>query len=214
MQNKTDYQVNAGFFVRLAAYLIDSIIVGAALLIVRLPFWISSLVNKNNLVVRNFIFEYSIADIVVYVLGVAYFIILTYKSGATVGKRLFHLQVVSVEDRKPTLFEVIYRETIGRFLSGLIVYGGYFMIGLHKEKRGLHDLMADTKVVYSHKKLVEVETPVVYHEITQAYVPSSYMSVVQGEETSQEVDFNEETVILEDIEVIEEHSEKIEGAEE
>ena len=174
MQNKTDYQVNAGFFVRLAAYLIDSIIVGAALLIVRLPFWISSLVNKNNLVVRNFIFEYSIADIVVYVLGVAYFIILTYKSGATVGKRLFHLQVVSVEDRKPTLFEVIYRETVGRFLSSIIVNIGYFMIGVHGEKRGLHDLMSDTKVVYRFEKTVVVPTPVAEKQMPGAYIPATY----------------------------------------
>jgi len=215
MQNNIDKEVYAGFFVRLAAYLIDSVIVGSVLaVVIRFPVWISTLFNAENILVRDVIFDYSIKDMVIYALSALYFILLTYKTGMTIGKKMLHVKVVSAEDRPMTLFEVIYRETIGRFLSGLIVYGGYFMIGLHKEKRGLHDLMADTKVVYSHKKLVEVETPVVYHEITQAYVPSSYMSVVQGEETSQEVDFNEETVILEDIEVIEEHSEKIEGAEE
>ena len=161
MQTKTNNQVYAGFFVRLAAYLIDSIIVGVVLAIaVRFPIWISSLVSPDNVVVRDFIFEYSIADIVVYLLGAGYFIVLTYKNGATVGKKLLHIKVVSAEDREMTLFEVIYRETVGRFLSGLIAYVGYFMIMVHGEKCGLHDLMADTRVIYCHDSDVRVETPV------------------------------------------------------
>lgn len=174
MQNNTDNQVNAGFFVRLAAYLIDTLIVGVALLIVELPFTISSWVSPDNIVVRDFIFEYSISDIVLYVLRVLYFIILTYRTGATIGKRLLHIRVVSAEDRELTLWEVIYRETVGRFLSALIINVGYFMVIVHGEKRGLHDLMADTKVVYCHKKEVIVETPIEYQEITRAYTPVSY----------------------------------------
>ena len=171
MQNKTDNQVYAGFFVRLAAYLIDSIIVGMILaVVVRFPVWISTLISPNNIVVRDFIFEYSIKDIVIYLLGAVYFIVLTYKTGATIGKKIMHIQVVSAEEREMTLFEVIYRETVGRFLSALIIYAGYFLIGLQKEKRGLHDLMADTKVVYCHKKDVAVETPVVYREICQKFI--------------------------------------------
>ena len=37
MQNNTENQVYAGFFVRLAAYIIDWIIVGCVLLVVKLP---------------------------------------------------------------------------------------------------------------------------------------------------------------------------------
>jgi len=157
MQNNIDKEVYAGFFVRLAAYLIDSVIVGSVLaVVIRFPVWISTLFNAENILVRDVIFDYSIKDMVIYALSALYFILLTYKTGMTIGKKMLHVKVVSAEDRPMTLFEVIYRETIGRFLSGLIVYGGYFMIGLHKEKRGLHDLMADTKVVYSHKKLVRI----------------------------------------------------------
>lgn len=191
--------MNAGFFVRLAAYLIDSAIVGVILAIaVRFPIWISSLVSPDNLVVRDFIFEYSIADIVVYVLSVMYFIILTYKTGATIGKRVLHLKVVSVEERDMKLFEVIYRETIGRFLSGLLLCAGYFMIALHGEKRGLHDLMSDTKVIYCHRKDVVIEMPVPMPatEETKEYVTPSYVLQVV-EETEQE-DMQQESDILEE----------------
>ena len=180
MQNKTDNQVYAGFFVRLAAYLIDSIIVGAALLLVRFPFTISSWVSPDNLFVRPFIFEFSFVDIVSYLLTVTYFILLTYKTGATVGKRLLHLKVVSAEEREVTLFEVIYRETVGRFLSGLIVNIGYFMIGLHREKRGLHDLMSDTKVVYEFKETIVVNAPVQQVVQPSPYLQTAYVPTPQA----------------------------------
>lgn len=176
MQNRTDNQVPAGFFVRLAAYLLDSLIVGAALLLVRIPLWISSWVSPDNIIVRDFIFEYSVADILIYILGVLYFIILTYKTGTTVGKKVLNLRVVSVEERKMTLFEVAFRETVGRFLSALILNVGYIMIGVQKEKRGLHDLLSDTRVVYCHEKTVQIETPVVVKETAEAveYAPAEY----------------------------------------
>lgn len=175
MQNKSDNQLHAGFFVRLAAYLLDSLIVGVALLVVRIPFWISSIASPDNIVVRSLIFDYSIADIVIYVLGALYFIILTYKTGATIGKKMLHLRVVSTEDRKMSLFEVVYRETVGRFLSALVANVGYFMIGIHKDKRGLHDLLSDTEVIYYHEKKIYVDAEI--HEVdagAKEYVAANY----------------------------------------
>lgn len=215
MQNNMDNEVYAGFFVRLAAYLIDSVIVGTVLaVVIRFPIWISTLFSPDNILVRGVIFDYSIKDMVIYALSALYFILLTYKTGMTIGKKMLHIKVVSAEERKMTLFEVIYRETIGRFLSALVVYAGYFMIGLHKEKRGLHDLMADTKVVYSHKKVIEVETPVECQNEERMYVPNSYMPVVQEECPEEEIfeeselfdniDIPEEKDILEETERVEE----------
>ncbi|MBR1742151.1 MAG: RDD family protein [Lachnospiraceae bacterium] len=153
-------RVYAGFFVRLAAYLIDWIIVGAALLVIKIPVWISWIMNGTGFLTQDFIFKYSIYDMVIYVLKVLYFVLLTYYSGATLGKKLMNLEVVSEEDRKPTLFEIAYRESVGKFLSGLIMSVGYIIIGLDKRKRGLHDQLADTCVVYCHKKTVYVAAPV------------------------------------------------------
>ena len=91
-------------------------------------------------------------DIVLYLLQVIYFILFTYHTGTTLGKRALNLRVIRTDDEeKLDLFTVIYRETIGRFLSGLIICIGYLIIGIDKEKRGLHDILCDTRVIYAKK---------------------------------------------------------------
>lgn len=150
MQNKEP--IYAGFFVRMAAFIIDNIIVWCGLLLIRIPFGIMSLASPDNFLVKDFIFQYSVIDIVLYLAGCAYFILMTYYSGSTVGKRLMHIKVISCEDRKLTFFEVAFRETIGRFLAGIIVDAGYIMVGVDKDKRGFHDILADTRVIYEHPK--------------------------------------------------------------
>ena len=169
MQNNTENQVYAGFFVRLAAYIIDWIIVGCVLLVVKFPLWIATVASPDNFIVKDFIFSYSVKDIVLYLLSVLYFILLTYFTGATLGKRAMRLRVVSSEQRKMTLFEVAYRETVGRFLSKIIIFIGYFMIGPDREKRALHDRLADTRVVYYHVREVEIPPTVVYRESAPIY---------------------------------------------
>lgn len=169
MQNNTptkaQNRVYAGFFVRLAAYLIDWLIVGAALLVVRIPMWIASLAGGADFMFQDFIFTYSAYDILIYVLKVGYFIVMTYLTGATVGKKLLQIKVVSAEDRKPTFFEIAFRESVGKFLSGLILYVGYFIIGADKDKKGLHDILSDTRVIYYHKKTIVIPPPVEYRTI-------------------------------------------------
>ena len=187
MQNKTNNRVYAGFFVRLAAYLIDWLVVGIALLVVRIPMWISSLFHPNNLLVRDFIFQYSVADIVVYVLTVTYFILPTYYAGRTLGKRLLQLKVISAEDRSMTFFEVVYRETVGKFLSGIIIGIGYLMVGIDKEKRGIHDLLADTRVIYFHEKKEPVQTPIVYQPVQRTIIyPENQKSYYQNAMMNQQ----------------------------
>lgn len=170
MQTKTNNQVYAGFFVRLAAYLIDWLVVGIALLAVKVPMWISSLAHPGNLLVRDFIFQYSVADIVIYLLTAAYFILPTYYAGRTLGKRLLQLKVISAEDRSMTFFEVVYRETVGKFLSGILMGIGYLMIVIDKQKRGIHDLLADTEVIYYHEKKEPVQTPIVYQPVQRPII--------------------------------------------
>lgn len=60
MQNNTENQVYAGFFVRLAAYIIDWIIVGCVLLVVKFPLWIATVASPDNFIVKDFIFSYSV----------------------------------------------------------------------------------------------------------------------------------------------------------
>lgn len=160
-----DSQVYAGFFVRLSAYLIDWMIVGAALMLIRIPIWIINLGGAVDWALKDFIFQYSVYDIVLYLLKIAYFVLLTYFTGSTIGKRLLQIRVVSVEDRKPTFFEIAFRESVGKFLSAMILYIGYILIGGDKRKRGLHDILSDTYVVYQHKKVVAIPAPISYNTV-------------------------------------------------
>lgn len=133
---------------------------------------ILSVNSPNNILVRDFIFQYSVVDIVVYLVNAAYFVLQTYYSGATLGKKMFQIRVVSTEERKMTLFEVIYRETIGRFLSGVVMNLGYLLILVDKEHRSIHDILSDTHVVYYHEKKVYVHAPVTYRNMNiQPNVP-------------------------------------------
>lgn len=142
----------AGFWVRMAAYMIDSVVVFAGLLIVRLIFAGISLAGGGAITGTDILFHYSLKDIVLYALKVLYFIAFTYLTGTTLGKKAMNLRVVSKNpEEKLTLFNVVYRETVGRFLCSLPVNIGYIVAGIDSEKRGFHDMLCDTRVVYQKK---------------------------------------------------------------
>lgn len=158
----------AGFWVRLGAYIIDSIVVFAGLLVVRFVMWMGMSVFDGELFSGRILFQYTLKDIVLYAAQVLYFILCTYYTGTTLGKRAMNLRVIHADETKKLSFlNVVYRETVGRFLSGIILGIGYIMIGIDKEKRGLHDFLCDTRVVYGRK----VKVYPVYRQPVQQYRP-------------------------------------------
>ena len=191
----------AGFWVRLAAYSIDMAIVTVGLLIVRLLF-----IGINSLIAGTFLegeilFHYTLKDIVLYLLQVVYFVLFTYHTGTTLGKKAMNLRVICKEsEEKLSLLTVIYRETIGRFLSGLILCIGYLIIGIDKEKRGLHDILCDTRVIYAKKVKVY---PVYQGNRENIFVPQMTNEVAEdqnqenvSEQTLQEEITNQWNMIL------------------
>ena len=139
----------AGFFARLSAYLLDRLILLIPLGILRLILWIITLGHPDHILTQHIFFRFTPISIIMYVAMTAYFVLLTYITGRTIGKRIMRLKVVSVDaERKPTLIEILYRETFGRFLSGIVLCIGYFMIMIGDEKEALHDYLADTRVIY------------------------------------------------------------------
>ena len=141
----------AGFWVRLAAYVIDSIIVFFGLLFVRL--FLSGIMSvlSDTWIGGNILFHYTLKDILLYGFQVLYFILCTYLTGTTLGKRAMNLRVVSADGQKLTILNVVYRETIGRFLCRIYVGIGYIIAGVDREKRGLHDILCDTRVIYAKR---------------------------------------------------------------
>lgn len=172
MQNSCskDEVTYAGFWVRAAAYVIDQIVVFVGLLVVRLILAVVMSAANDTVLGGNLLFQYNLKDIILYILEVLYFILFTYYTGTTLGKKVMNLRVVNEDgEEKLSLLTVVYRETIGRFLCSVIAGIGYLLIGLDGEKRGLHDILCDTRVIYAKKvkiyqKVTEVDLqPAVYH---------------------------------------------------
>lgn len=154
MQNSysKDEVTFAGFWVRLAAYIIDSAILLILLLIVRLLISGVLSVLEGTPFDGNVLFNYTIKDILLYIFQILYFVLFVSSTGTTPGKKLMNLRVISAETGEmPGFFDVLYRETIGRFLCGLFLCIGYIAVGIDKEKRGFHDMLSDTRVIYAKK---------------------------------------------------------------
>lgn len=145
----------AGFFPRLGAYLIDSLLVGMVLLCLKIPVGILEFVIPDALIFENVLFHFNIFDIIFYLLALLYFVLTTSITGTTIGKRLFNLTVVDAEGKNLTFWNALYRESIGKYLSG-VFYFGYIMIFIDKNNRAFHDYLCDSSVIYTCKlKVVE-----------------------------------------------------------
>ena len=91
-------QVYAGFWARLAAYLIDMVLVWLGQLVVRLVLFLSfGMLLENNPLDSSFLFQYSFRDGILYAAGAVYFVLCTYYAGATLGKKALNLKVVSAD---------------------------------------------------------------------------------------------------------------------
>lgn len=150
--------VYAGFFVRLVAYVIDSLIALLAVGIIKFPFSIVA-ASGVSFLNANFIFHHSFLDVLGYVGVAAYFVLLTYFSHSTPGKMLFRLEVVT-KTGEWTFLNVLYRETVGRFLSSILCIG-YLAVLVTQDKQGFHDMLCDTNVVYAKMMPVPVVRKVV-----------------------------------------------------
>lgn len=172
MQNSCDKNEKityAGFWVRLWAYAIDSVLAFLLVSIARLFMLGVTAVLEGTPLGGNVLFQYTLKDIILYGFHVLYFILFTYYTGTTPGKKLLNLRVIRAEGGKPSFIDVVFRETVGRFLCGVILNVGYIMAGLDQEKRGLHDILCDTRVVYAKK--VTIIPAYAYRDPGAPYVP-------------------------------------------
>lgn len=179
----------------MAAHLIDMLIVGGILLFARLPLALLSLFLPTELLEYRVLFSYTIKDIYLYLGGVLYYILLTYYTGTTLGKKLMNLRVVSETGEKLTLFNVIYRETIGRFLCSFFGGIGYIMAGIDGQKRGLHDMICGTRVIYEKRvKVTVVNSGVPQGSYGMPHHPMQNPAVRAGLEQRQSVEKEDKEV--------------------
>jgi len=134
-------RVYAGFLVRSSAFAIDlsiAVICGIiASIILEMLLEIAG-ISQIMPTVNKFI-----GTIVIW----SYFIYLTYTYDATFGKKLVGIEVVSAREKELNLAQVIFRETVGKIISFVVLGIGFFAIGVSKKKQGFHDRIGKTFVV-------------------------------------------------------------------
>ena len=71
------------------------------------------------------------------------------QKGATPGKMVLGLKVVdSTTGIHLNYWQTFFRETIGKFLSGIILLIGFIMAGIRQDKKALHDILFNTQVLH------------------------------------------------------------------
>ena len=140
----------AGAGVRFCAYIIDQIILLMVVAMLAGVFGILGLLGLEEILEYKLIFQFTVSAIIYFIVKKIYFVAFTYTSGQTVGKKLFRIKVVNEDMTKASFWSILYREVIGRYLCGLkeVVWIGYLIMLLDEEKRGVHDRLSDTRVVY------------------------------------------------------------------
>jgi uncharacterized RDD family membrane protein YckC len=131
--------VAAGFWVRWLAFAIDSIIVasiagilsfGLSFALFFLPFP-EPITLLSRLVVIYFYYGWFYSE-----------------KGASPGKMLLGLRVVETgTHRNLNYTKAFLRESVGKFISGAILLIGFIIAGFREDKRALHDLIFDSRVV-------------------------------------------------------------------
>ena len=136
-----------GFWIRFVALFIDGLITGFASAAVQ-AILVPGLAFSRGGAMRSTtaIAAVGLAYLVGISIACAYESLFVYKLGATPGKIIFGLRVV-----RPDGGPISLGRSIGRYfakmLSGIILGIGYIMAGFDAEKRALHDMLADTRVI-------------------------------------------------------------------
>ena len=136
----------AGFGIRLGAYLIDVVILTVIMMIIMVPIGIgaAALAQRSQGAV---VALSAVGWFLSLVVCIAYVLVHWARSGATLGKRILRLKVVRDDGVEPLGYGKAALRLVGYMASGAILYIGYLMILFNEEKKGLHDLIAGTKVV-------------------------------------------------------------------
>lgn len=145
--------VYAGFWKRVAAYFIDSLVVGmvggviAMVIGMVLGIGMAGLGGGSDAMGAGFIAIQLLTNLISIGLSAAYYAGFHASSGkATLGKMAVGIKVVRSNGERISIARGIGRY-FAAMLSGLILCIGYLMAAFTERKQGLHDMICDTLVV-------------------------------------------------------------------
>jgi uncharacterized RDD family membrane protein YckC len=146
----------AGFWIRVAAAIIDWIIIAFVFFILEKASGIPFLQAYNE-DFRGEMVNLNLT-VITYVISYLYFVsFVASKWQATPGKRLLKIYVVTEDAGKISLARSFGREAAS-YLAAIIMCIGYLMVAFTKQKTGLHDLIAHTRVIYGRPGQPEQQT--------------------------------------------------------
>ncbi len=137
----------AGFWIRALALLIDVLLVSLGQQIFAV--FLETGVNLFSSAMTDQMLRALDAGIQLggFCLSLLYTIGLTGTYGQTLGKMALKIRVVRVDGRPIGYGYAAVRETLGKLVSFLLLGVGFLMAAFDSKKQGMHDKMADTRVV-------------------------------------------------------------------
>lgn len=144
MNNLKEYK-NAGFWIRFLATWLDCVLIYIVLKLLFYALFLSS------------IYIYSPFEFTFFISGILYSTFLIALNGQTAGKWLLGLKVSNKKNEKLSIIQSIFRESILKIFSGLILFLGFIWIGFSRTKKGWHDYFSRSKVIratYSRKRIL------------------------------------------------------------
>jgi len=134
----------AGFWLRVAASLVDGFIVNLIFALLGfLYFWFFA---KNNPSLSNS--AQTVMGILYFVMWILYFPFMESRGGTTFGKKIVGIKVLNTNG-EPVGFLRSLGRNLAKIISALILMIGFIMAGFTKKKQGLHDIIASCVVVKS-----------------------------------------------------------------
>ena len=133
----------AGFWIRLVAVAIDVFVI----LLVQLIFSILARQVWGTGVLESEVFRGVVTLFTIVFAGV-YSVVLHASEGQTLGKMLVNVRVERVGGRPLSKSTALWR-WIASWIAAMPLLLGFVIAGLRRDKRGLHDLLAGTRVVHA-----------------------------------------------------------------
>lgn len=139
---------SAGFVIRLGAYVIDSVILCAVMILIMIPVGIlSALIGSKSAFIAMLISLFG--WLAAMAIGVGYLLVPWAFIGVTPGKKILGLKIVRSDGSQPLGYLKAALRMVGYMASGAVFCAGFIMVAFTKDHKGLHDMIADTKVVRS-----------------------------------------------------------------
>lgn len=157
--NTANYK-KASFYQRACAFLIDTII--DLIIIGSLLYFISTKINNPGS-------EFTLID---WILPAIYGTIFIWRAGATPGKMILKIKVVTTTYKPVSLRSAFLREMVGKIISNIIFGMGFLWALLDKKNQTWHDKIANTYVVKldnNHKLIPVTKNETVTHKRIAAF---------------------------------------------